>query len=140
MRLSIALGLACITTVAAFAGSPVPVNTLIARTGTTIIGQKNIVPKTPEVLATTIDFAPGTRTIEHKHHYPHYAYVEAGTLTIVNTQTGKRYVVRSGDFFLEMLDTWHYGINAGQTPVRLLVIDLLPKGVKNNSIPKPAQK
>ena len=141
MRLSIVLGFVVVAATAyATPPAPAPVATPIARTGTTIIGQKNAVPKNPTVIATTLVFAPGVRTAEHKHLYPHYAYVEEGTLTIVNTQTGKSYVVKSGDFFLEMIDTWHYGINRGKAPVRLLVIDLVPQGIKTNSVPKPAAK
>jgi quercetin dioxygenase-like cupin family protein len=139
MRFLLAFFLVC-AAAAAQTETPVqtPVSTLIARTNTTIIGQKNIVPKNPDVAATIITFAPGVRTAEHKHLYPHYALVEAGTLTIVNTQTGKSYEVKAGEFFLEMIDTWHYGINQGNEPVKLVIIDLVPHGVKTNSVPKPA--
>jgi quercetin dioxygenase-like cupin family protein len=139
MRLSLAFAILLISA-PALAAPPALVADEIARTDTTIIGQKNVVPENPQVLVTALAFAPGARTGEHKHLYPHYAYVEEGTLTVVNTESGKSYTVKQGDFFLEMIDTWHYGVNEGKGPVRLLVIDLLPRGVKANSIPKPVEK
>ena len=67
--------------------------------------------------------------------YPHYAYVLEGTLTITNVQTGKTFDVTAGQFLAEMQDTWHYGENKGNVPVRLLIVDHVPKGVKVNSVP-----
>ena len=131
------LGFVCVSTVALAAPVPPAIDSaIIARTNTTIIGQKNEVPKNPTVVVTSMVFAPGARTVEHKHLYPHYALVQDGTLTIVNTQSGKSFEVKSGTFFLEMIDTWHYGINKGAVPVRLLITDLIPEGVKANSVLK----
>ena len=140
-RFLVLLGFVCASAASAAtlpAQTPVaaPITTPIVKTDTTIIGQKIVVPKHPTLVATTIVFAPGARTPVHKHLYPHYAYVEDGTLTIVNTQSGKSYEVKAGSFFAEMIDTWHYGINQGAVPVRLLVIDQLPARVKTNSVMK----
>jgi len=49
----------------------------------------------------------------HKHPYPHYAYVESGTLTIVQTDTA-RASTSSGDVLPGDGDAWHYGINKEQ--------------------------
>ena len=76
----------------------------------------------------------GARTPVHKHPYPHYACVEAGTLTVVRTATGKEYALKAGSCFLEMVDEMHYGINKGATPVKLLVIDQVPAGVTENRV------
>jgi len=127
---------------AAPAGLPYPtnVNKLIARTDTTIIGQKIEVPKDPTVVVSSSTFAPGARTPVHKHLYPHYVYIIDGTLTIVNEETGKSYDMKPGTFFLEMLNTWHYGINKGTVPVHTLVIDQIPPGVAANHVLKnPAE-
>lgn len=130
-------GATCFST-AALAALPYPtnVNTLIARTDTTLIGQKIEVPKNPTVIVSSSTFAPGARTPEHKHLYPHYVYIMDGTLTIVNTETGKSYDEKAGTFFLEMLNTWHYGINKGAAPVHTIVIDQVPAGVKANHVLK----
>jgi quercetin dioxygenase-like cupin family protein len=116
------------------------VSTPIGRSDTTIIGQKNKVPKNPTVIFSSTEFAPGARTPVHKHPYPHYAYVEGGTLTIVQTDTGKSFDIKAGTFFLEMVNAWHYGINKGTTPIRVLVTDLVPAGVKTNSVMKDAKE
>ncbi len=137
MRLFLALGFVCMAAASAAAfADEAPVSTPVAKTNTTIIGQKIEVPKNPVVVVTSMVFAPGARTPVHKHLYPHYAYIQEGTLTVVNTESGKSFDVKAGSFFAEMTDTWHYGINNGKAPVRLLVIDQLPDGVKANVILK----
>jgi len=132
-----ALCLVCFSAVALAAPAyQTNVSTPIARSDTTIIGQKNKVPKNPTVIFYSSVFAPGARTPVHKHPYPHYVYVEEGTLTIMQTDTGKSFEVEAGTFFLEMVNAWHYGINNGTVPARILVTDLVPKGVQTNSVPK----
>jgi quercetin dioxygenase-like cupin family protein len=141
MRFLLALCIACFST-AALAALPDPtnVNTPIARSDTTIIGQKNEVPKNPTVIFYSSVFAPGARTQVHKHPYSHYVYVEEGTLTIVQTDTGKSFDLKAGTFFLEMMDAWHYGINKGTVPVRLLVVDQVPAGVQDNRVLKDSKE
>jgi quercetin dioxygenase-like cupin family protein len=109
----------------------------IARTNTTVTGQPIVVPEKPDVLVSIATFPPGSRLPEHQHPGPHYVYVLEGVLTVVNTETGKTFEVKAGDFVVEMVDTWHYGVNNGSVPVKLLVIDQLPPGAKNNMKLKP---
>ncbi|MGA7676079.1 MAG: cupin domain-containing protein [Rhizomicrobium sp.] len=136
-RLLFALCLSALSALSATAlAAPAPVTTPIVSTDTTIIGQKIEVPKDPTVIVSTITFAPGARTPVHKHLYPHYAYVLEGTLTITNVETGKSFVITKGQFLAEMQNTWHYGENRGKTPVRLLIVDHVPKGVTQNSVAK----
>lgn len=113
------------------------VNTVIARADKTIIGQSVVVPKNPTVIFSSSTFAPGARTPEHKHPWPHYVCIQQGTLTIVGTEVGKDYAFSKGQCFLEMLDKWHYGINKGSVPVVTLVVDQVPAGTAKNSVPKP---
>lgn len=112
------------------------VNTIIARADKTIIGQSVIVPPNPTVIFSTSTFAPGARTAEHKHPYPHYVCVQSGTLTIVGTEVNKEFPIKAGSCFVEMVDKWHYGINKGPKQVVTLVVDQVPAGVANNSLPK----
>ena len=136
MRFLVTLGFAvAVSCVAAAASHPAPVTTPVVSTDSTVIGQKIAIPKDPTVIVSTIVFAPGARTPVHKHLYPHYAYVLEGTLTITNVQSGKTFDVKEGQFLAEMQDTWHYGVNRGKTPVRLLIVDHVPKGVKTNAVP-----
>ncbi len=83
--------------------------------------------------------APGAKLPVHKHLYPHYGYMLAGVLTVTNVQTGKSFDIKTGDFLVEMNDTWHYGQNKGTVPVKLLIIDHLPKGVTSNVVLREAK-
>ncbi len=141
MRIAAALsGLACLMAPAFAADYQSNVNTIIAKLDKTIIGQHIEVPKNPTVIFSTSTFAPGARTVEHKHPWPHYVCIQEGTLTIVGTEVGKDFDIKKGTCFLEMLDKWHYGINKGAVPVVTLVVDQVPAGVEKNSVSKPGTK
>ena len=111
----------------------------IARTSTTITGEKIVVPPNPDVVTSIATFPPGAELPVHKHPYPHYVYVLDGVLTVFNTDTGKSFTVKKGDFIVETNANWHYGKNEGMVPVKLLVIDQLPAGTKSNMTLKTAQ-
>jgi quercetin dioxygenase-like cupin family protein len=113
------------------------VNTIIGRFDKTVIGQPIVVPKNPTVVFSTSTFAPGARTPEHKHPYPHYVCIQSGTLTIVGTEVGKEFSIKAGSCFVEMVDKWHYGINKGAVPAVTLVADQVPTGVEKNNVVKP---
>jgi quercetin dioxygenase-like cupin family protein len=104
----------------------------VARTGTTITGEKIEVPSNPDVVTSIATFPPGAELPIHKHPYPHYVYVLEGNLTVFNVDTGKSFVAKQGQFIVETNANWHYGKNEGTVPVKLLVIDQLPAGVKTN--------
>jgi quercetin dioxygenase-like cupin family protein len=110
--------------------------TPVTRTNTTVTGQPIVVPDHPDVIVSIATFPPGARIAEHRHPHPHYVYVLEGVLTVMNTETGKSFEVKAGDFVAEMQDTWHYGINKRAVPVKLLVIDQVPAGTKTNTTPK----
>ena len=111
----------------------------LARTSTTITGEKIVVPQNPDVSASIATFPPGAELPVHKHPYPHYVYVLQGVLTVTNIDTGKSFTVKQGDFVVETNADWHTGKNEGSVPVKLLVIDQLPTGVKSNITVRPAQ-
>ncbi|HSM96635.1 MAG TPA: cupin domain-containing protein [Rhizomicrobium sp.] len=104
----------------------------LARTSTTITGEKIDVPSNPEVVSSIATFPPGAELPIHKHPYPHYVYVLEGNLTVFNVDTGKSFVAKQGQFIVETNASWHYGKNEGTVPVKLLVIDQLPAGVMSN--------
>ena len=108
----------------------------IARTHLTVTGQPITVPTNPDVVVAIATFPPGARLPEHKHLYPHLVYVLDGVLTVTNSETGKTFDVKKGDFTAEMENTWHYGVNNGTEPVRLLVIDEVPQGTASNMVPR----
>ena len=111
----------------------------VARTDKTVLGQPIVVPPNAELRAFTVEFEPGARLRVHKHPWPHYVYVEKGTLTVMNEETGKPLTFRQGSFFAEMTNTWHYGINQTNAPVNLLVIEQMPKTAATNTVLKPAK-
>ena len=108
----------------------------VIETDRTAIGQPIVMPKDPTLVATIATFPPGSRLPVHKHPYPHYGYMLEGELTVVNVETGKSFVIKKGEFLVEMNDTWHYGVNNAKTDVKLLIIDHLPKGVTSNVVLK----
>ncbi|MER8786826.1 cupin domain-containing protein [Mesorhizobium sp. M0983] len=112
-------------------GTPVVVAPLASRTETAS-GQPITLPqKNVQVLVSAYQIAPGATLPVHKHPFPRYAYVEAGTLQVTNVETGKSNTYKSGDFIIEMIGQWHQATNVGADPVKLLVIDQVEEGTKN---------
>ncbi|MER9764598.1 cupin domain-containing protein [Mesorhizobium sp. M0189] len=112
-------------------GTPVVVTPLASRTETAS-GQPITLPqKNVQVLVSAYQIAPGATLPVHKHPFPRYAYVEAGTLQVTNVETGKSNTYKSGDFIIEMIGQWHQATNVGADPVKLLVIDQIEEGTKN---------
>ncbi|CAN7470894.1 cupin domain-containing protein [Mesorhizobium sp. LjNodule214] len=111
--------------------TPVVVTPLADRTETAS-GQPITLPqKNVQVLVSTFDIAVGATLPVHKHPFPRYAYVEAGTLKVTNVETGKSNTYKTGDFIVEMIGQWHQATNVGDGPVKLLVIDQVEQGAKN---------
>lgn len=127
--------LVLIALVAAPCWAGAPTVTTLSSTDKTIIGQMIVSPEHPTVKTTIVTFQPGDKTGVHKHPFPHYGYMLEGVLTIVNTETGKSFDLKTGEFLVEMLNTAHYGENRGSVPVRILIVDSVPEGVTNNSVP-----
>ncbi|MDR3526639.1 MAG: cupin domain-containing protein [Rhizomicrobium sp.] len=116
----------------ALAGAPTVM--MLSSSDQTIIGQTIVSPEHPTVNSSIVTFQSGDKTGVHKHPYPHYGYMLEGVLTIVNTETGKSFDLKAGEFLVEMLNTAHYGENRGTVPVRILIVDSVPAGVTNNSV------
>ena len=112
------------------AAAPVVV-TPVKTTEVTSTGQPITLPqKNVEVTASIFDIAPGATLPVHKHPFPRYGYVLAGTLKVTNVDTGKSDTFKTGDFIVEMIDQWHQGSNIGADPVKLLVIDQIEAGAQ----------
>ncbi|AZO46689.1 MAG: cupin domain-containing protein [Mesorhizobium sp.] len=111
--------------------NPVVVTPLADRTETAS-GQPITLPqKNVEVIVSTFEIAVGATLPVHKHPFPRYAYVEAGTLKVTNVETGNSNTYKTGDFIVEMIGQWHQATNIGDSPVKLLVIDQVEQGAKN---------
>lgn len=112
-------------------GTPVVVTPLMSTTETAS-GEPIVLPqKDAQVVVSMFEIAAGASLPAHKHPFPRYAYVLAGTLQVTNLETGKVDTYKTGDFIVEMVGRWHQGANVGSDPVRLLVIDQVEKGQQN---------
>lgn len=100
----------------------------VLSTTVTSSGQPIVLPqKDAQVVVSTYEIAPGAVLPEHKHPFPRYGYVLAGSLRVINDDTGKTEDFKTGDFILEAVGQWHRGLNPGQEPLKLLVIDIAEK-------------
>ena len=100
-------------------------------------GQPIVLPqKDAQVIVSTYEIPAGAVLPKHKHPFPRYGYVQAGTIEVTNVDTGKTETFKTGDFIVEAVDKWHFGTNKGPEPVKLLVIDMVEKGQPNTLLHK----
>ena len=113
---------------------PVTITPLLS-TASTPSSQPIILPQgDARVIASLFIIEPGARLPLHKHPYPRFAYVLAGNLRVTDTDTHQVFDYKPGDFIVEVIDQWHFAENTGSTPVRLLVIDTVPKNDTGNTV------
>ncbi len=113
------------------------VSTPLVRTSTTISGQPLRLPQgAAEMVATAMDIPPGAATAIHQHPWSRFVYVERGPVRITNLDTGQSHDFQTGQVMAEVVAQWHEG-RALNSPVRLMVIDVVPPGV-TNMVMKPA--
>jgi quercetin dioxygenase-like cupin family protein len=104
---------------------PVLVSELATRT-TTASGQPIRLPQgDARIVLSEYTIAAGAKLPVHKHLSTRLAYVDAGSLAVTNTDTNETITYRPGDLIVEAVDQWHFAVNTGTTPVRLIVIDEL---------------
>ena len=63
----------------------------------------------------------------HKHVLVNIAYVKKGTLTVI-TDDNKEITLHEGEVLPELIGKYHYGKNAGNEPVELIVFYIGEKG------------
>lgn len=73
-----------------------------------------------------LEFGPGVTVAEHTHGGPGYMTMLDGTLTLKSN--GVESVYPAGETFAEFPGTYYDGGNVGETPSRLMVTYLVPKG------------
>ncbi len=82
-----------------------------------------------ETVSVLITLSPGEALPFHCHPLPTLAYVVSGELEI-EKMDGKKFPIKKGESFLEVVNTWHRGHNLSKTkPVELLVFYI---GSKNH--------
>ncbi|MFT4927188.1 MAG: quercetin dioxygenase-like cupin family protein [Phenylobacterium sp.] len=74
----------------------------------------------PEVTVLRIVIPPDTTLPWHKHPVINAAVILKGKLTVVSKDGQTRHL-NSGDALVELVNTWHYGINKSEQDVELIV-------------------
>jgi quercetin dioxygenase-like cupin family protein len=76
--------------------------------------------KNPEVSILSYEIPPGIRLPMHKHLVINAGVLLEGKLTVM-TKDGKQLILNPGDSIVELVNRWHYGINHGSVPVKLIM-------------------
>ncbi len=106
----------------------------ILSTTTTSTGQPLMLPGgSVRAIGSIVVIPDGYTSGYHKHLFPRYAYVLSGHLD-VQDEGGKTRHYAPGDLFIETVNSWHRPHVIGNAPVRLLVIDQIPRNAKTNTI------
>jgi quercetin dioxygenase-like cupin family protein len=74
----------------------------------------------PEITILRISIPAGTRLDMHTHPVINAVVLISGELTVV-TADGQTKHLKAGDPLVEVVNTWHYGVNEGKVPVDLVV-------------------
>ena len=90
---------------------------------------KKLKIKKPEVTVLKIIINVNEELPMHKHDLVNIAYVKQGTLT-VTTDNNEQITVNEGECLPEIIGKYHYGKNAGNKPVELIVFYIGQKGTE----------
>ena len=74
----------------------------------------------PELTLMKITIPPHTTLPMHKHPIINVGYMLKGAWKVV-TKENKTLALKAGDAIIEVVDTWHYGMNEGDEPVEIIV-------------------
>lgn len=99
----------------------------------------NYTPGKPEITILRIQIPPKTELPLHKHPVINAGVLLKGQLTVI-TETKETLHLKAGDPIVEVVNTWHYGINEGDETAEIIVFyagtQELPITVKQQS-PSP---
>ena len=111
----------------------VPPVALLTKQATTVLGQTISYPtqQPAQVSSVIITLLPGQQTGWHRHDAPMYAYILSGAVT-VTYDGGITKIYRKGQAIMEAIGTRHNGVNKGDDPVRILVVNMGAEGVANS--------
>lgn len=73
----------------------------------------------PEITIAKITLPPKYRLPVHKHPVPLGGIVLEGSITVTR-EDGVKKVFNAGDAVIELVNTWHFGMNEGDIPTVLL--------------------
>jgi quercetin dioxygenase-like cupin family protein len=99
-------------------------------TGNTVMGETLHYPTNApaHVTAAIATFAPGMRTVLHRHGAP--LFILDGEITVDYGGRGT-HTYHQGEALMEATDVPHFGTNSGAQPARLLILYMGAEGVAN---------
>ena len=74
----------------------------------------------PEITILRIEIPPGVKLPRHEHPVINAGVLLKGELTVI-TDKKKTLHLKAGDSIVEVVNTWHYGINEGNLPAEIIV-------------------
>ena len=74
----------------------------------------------PELRILRITIPAGARLPNHRHPVINAGVLTRGSLNVV-AEDGQTLELKAGDPIIEVVDTWHYGFNPGNTEAEILV-------------------
>jgi len=74
----------------------------------------------PEITILKISIPPHIQLPLHQHPVINAGVLLKGELTVL-TKEGKTLHLKAGDPIVEVVNTWHYGINEGNEPAEIIV-------------------
>jgi len=74
----------------------------------------------PQITILKITIGPKVRLPLHKHPVINAGVLLKGKLTVI-TEKGETLHMKAGDPIVEVINTWHYGINEGDKPAVIIV-------------------
>ncbi len=74
----------------------------------------------PEVTILRMSIPPGAALKIHEHRAINAVVLTGGRLSVVTTD-GKTLELQAGESFIELVNTWHYGLNPGTVPTELII-------------------
>lgn len=78
-------------------------------------------PGKQEVTILRITIPPGSQLPVHKHPVINAGVLLRGDLTVVSEE-GKTLRLKAGESIVELVNTWHYGRNEGDTPAEIIMV------------------
>ena len=74
----------------------------------------------PEITVLRITIPPGTTLPMHNHPVINAGVLLSGQLTVI-TESNQVLHLNADESLIEVVDTWHYGKNEGDTPAEIIV-------------------
>jgi len=89
-----------------------------------------------EITIRRLTIPVGARLDTHRHPVINAGVLTRGELTVV-TADGKKLYLKAGDPIVELVNTWHYGINQGRVPAEIVIVYAGTVGTPTGIVSQP---